>query len=401
MKYAILVADGMADYPLDELEGRTPLEVAKTPNMDFIASSGVVGQANMIPKGMTAGSDVACLSIFGYNPKKYYSGRGPLEAANIGIKLGKNEIAFRCNLVTTSNDTLIDYSAGHISTQEAKILIDLLNKRLATKFVKFYCGVSYRHLMCVKPTKKYPEFTALCTPPHNIIGKSVSNNLPKGEGAQFLIDLMQMSQNILLQHEVNQVRVDLKENPANMIWLWGQGKKPDMPNFYDKYKVKGSVISAVDLIKGMGRIAGLNVIDVPGATGYYDTDYKAKANYGVKSLKNRDFILVHVEAPDEAGHNADIRAKITAIENFDREIVSRFLGYFEGQKEYRILVLPDHPTPIRLRTHTHDAICFAMCGQGITPDNKQSLSEFISKSSTFVFKDGYKLMDEFISKGNS
>ncbi len=398
MKYAILVADGMADYPLDELEARTPLEVAKTPNMDFIAKEGVVGQANMIPRGMPCGSDIANLSIFGYDPKKYYTGRGPLEATNMGIKLGKNEVIFRCNLVTASDDTLTDYSAGHISTKEAGILIDFLNKRLSTKYVRFYSGVSYRHIMCVKPTKKNPGFTANCKPPHDIIGKKISRNLPKGEGAQFLIDLMKMSRNILSSHEINQVRVDLGENPANMIWLWGQGKKSKMPSFYSRHKLKGSVISAVDLIKGMGKTIGLDVIEVPGATGFYDTNYKGKAEYGLRSLNDKDFIFVHVEAPDEAGHNADVRAKINAIENFDREIVGRFLKYFEKQGDFRILVLPDHPTPISLRTHTSDAICFAMCGKDILPDKKQSFSEFTSKKSSYIFKDGYKLMDEFIKR---
>lgn len=398
MKYVILVADGMADYPLDELEGRTPLEIAKTPNMDFVAQTGIVGEASMIPKGMPVGSDVANLSIFGYNPKEYYSGRGPLEAVNIGVKLSKDDVAFRCNLVTYFEDTLIDYSAGHISTREAKILIELLNKRLATKYIKFYAGVGYRHVMCVKPTKRYPEFTTDCIPPHDITGKSISRSLPKGKGSQFIIDLQEMSKSILSQHEVNQVRVDLEENPANMIWLWGQGKRPELPSFYSRHKIKGSVISAVDLIKGIGKIAGLNVINVPGATGYYDTDYKAKAEYGIRSLNDRDFILVHVEAPDEAGHNGDTRAKVSAIENFDRKIVGRFLKHFENKKDYRILVLPDHPTPIRLKTHTRDPICFTMCGEGITPDKKQSFSEFTSKNSSFVFKDGYKLIDEFIKR---
>jgi 2,3-bisphosphoglycerate-independent phosphoglycerate mutase len=396
VKYAVLVADGMADYPLDELEGRTPLEVAKTPNMDFIAREGVVGQANMIPRGFEAGSDVANLSIFGYDPRKHYSGRGPLEAANMGVKLKKDEVAFRCNLVTVSDSLLTDYSAGHISTKEARILIEFLNKRLANKYIKFYPGISYRHLMVIKPTKKGLEFGAKCKPPHNITGKQFSRNLPKGPGAVVLKDLMMMSKNILSAHEINQVRVDLGENPANMIWLWGQGKKAEIPSFYSKYKIRGSVISAVDLIKGIGKSIGLEVIEVPGATGYYDTDYKAKAEYGLRSLKEKDFVFIHVEAPDEAGHNGDIRAKINSIENFDREIVARFVEFFEQIGDLRILVLPDHPTPIKIKTHTSDAVCFCLCGKGILPDKKQSFSEFTAKKSSYVFKDGYKLMDEFI-----
>ena len=263
MKYIVIVADGMSDYPLEELEGRTPLEKAKTPNMDYIAKKGQVGRASMVPRGMPPGSDVANLSIFGYNPKEYYTGRGPIEAANLGIKLSAGEVAFRCNLVTISGEIMTDYSSGHISTKEASMIIDILNQRLANKYIQFYCGTSYRHILCIKPMSKYPKFTAHCAPPHDITGKEISRYLPDGPGDQFLIDLMEMSNNILMNHEVNQVRVDLKENPANMIWLWGQGQKPNIPSFYSRFKIKGSVISAVDLIKGMGRLMGLSVVDVP------------------------------------------------------------------------------------------------------------------------------------------
>jgi 2,3-bisphosphoglycerate-independent phosphoglycerate mutase len=388
----------MADYPLEELEGRTPLEKAKTPNMDYIAKKGVVGRANMVPRGMPPGSDVANLSIFGYNPRKFYTGRGPIEAANLGIELAEDEIAFRCNLVTISGETMIDYSAGHISTKEASKLIDVLNQRLANKYIQFYCGTSYRHILCLKPMPKYSKFSAHCTPPHDITGKDIPRYLPSGPGDQFLIDLMEMSNNILMSNEINQVRVDLKENPANMIWPWGQGKKPSMPSFYSKFKVSGSVISAVDLIKGMGRLMGLSVIDVPNITGYYDTDYVAKAEYGLRSLEDKDFILIHVESPDEAGHNGNIREKISAIENIDKEIVSRCIDYMEKKGDCRIVVLPDHPTPISLKTHTRDAVCFAMCGKGIMADNCMSYSEYASKNSEHYFRDGFKLMEEFISE---
>ncbi len=396
MKYIIIVADGMSDYPLEELEGRTPLEKAKTPNMDYIAKKGLVGQANMVPRGMPPGSDVANLSIFGYDPKKYYTGRGPIEAANLGIKLSEGEVAFRCNLVTMSGQTMTDYSSGHISTKEAGMLIDVLNQRLSNKYIQFYCGTGYRHILRVKPMPKYSKFTAHCTPPHDITGKDISRYLPDGPGDQFLIDLMEMSNNILMNQGINQVRVDLKENPANMIWLWGQGEKPDMPSFYSKFEIKGSVISAVDLIKGMGRLMGLSVIDVPNITGYYDTDYAAKADYGLRSLEDKDFILIHVEAPDEAGHNGDLRGKIKAIENIDKEIVAKCIDYSEKRGNCRVLVLPDHPTPVNLKTHTRDAVCYTMCGEGIAVDKCMSYSEYISKSSEHHFKDGYKLMEEFI-----
>ncbi|MDP8260868.1 MAG: cofactor-independent phosphoglycerate mutase [Candidatus Kappaea frigidicola] len=396
MKYIVIVADGMSDYPLEELEGRTPLEKAKTPNMDYIAKKGQVGRASMVPRGMPPGSDVANLSIFGYNPKEYYTGRGPIEAANLGIKLSAGEVAFRCNLVTISGEIMTDYSSGHISTKEASMIIDILNQRLANKYIQFYCGTSYRHILCIKPMSKYPKFTAHCAPPHDITGKEISRYLPDGPGDQFLIDLMEMSNNILMNHEVNQVRVDLKENPANMIWLWGQGQKPNIPSFYSRFKIKGSVISAVDLIKGMGRLMGLSVVDVPNITGYYDTDYAAKADYALKSLEEKDFVLIHVEAPDEASHNGDLREKIAAIENIDKEIVSKCIDYMKKRGNCRLLVLPDHPTPVKLRTHTRDAICYTMCGEGIAADNNMSYSEYISKNSEHNFKDGYKLMEAFI-----
>jgi 2,3-bisphosphoglycerate-independent phosphoglycerate mutase len=398
MKYIIIVADGMADYPLDKLDGRTPLEKAKTPNMDYIAKKGIVGRANMVPRGMPPGSDVANLSIFGYNPKKYYTGRGPIEAANLGIRLDADDVAFRCNLVTISGDIMTDYSSGHISTKEAGIIIETLNQRLSNKYIQFFCGTSYRHILRLKPMPRYKGFKAQCTPPHDITGKEINRYLPRGAGDQFLIDLMEMSNNILMNHEVNQVRVDLKENPANMIWPWGQGKKPDMPSFYSLYKIKGSVISAVDLIKGMGKLMGLTVIDVPNITGYYDTDYSAKAEYGLRSLEDKDFILIHVEAPDEASHNGDLREKITAIENIDKEIVSRAIDYLEKNGDCRILVLPDHPTPISLKTHTRDAVCFAACGEGIAADNSMSYNEYTSKNSEHNFKDGYKLMEDFVKQ---
>lgn len=305
MKYIVLVGDGMCDYPLEELGGKTPLEVARIPNMNFIAKEGQVGIATTIPESLSPASDVANLSILGYDPLKYYRGRGPLEAANMGIKLQADEIAFRCNLITAADDTLADYSAGHISNKEAATLIKFLDEKLGTEFIKFYPGVSYRHLMIIKG---HPELMSCkCTPPHDVTGQPVEKNLPKGEGSEILINLMRESRKLLSEHEVNHVRVDLKENPGNMIWLWGQGTAPEMPSFYDKYGVKGSVISAVDLIKGIGRIIGLDVIDVPGATGYYDTNFQGKAEYAIESLKKKDFVFVHVEAPDEAGHNGDLR----------------------------------------------------------------------------------------------
>jgi 2,3-bisphosphoglycerate-independent phosphoglycerate mutase len=395
MKYIVLVGDGMADYPLEELQNKTPLEVAKTPHMDYIASNGQVGWAKTIPDRMAPASDVANLSILGYDPTKFYSGRGPLEAANMGIELKVDEVAFRCNLVTSGDDKMLDYSVGHISNKEAHILIKDLNRHLGTDTLRFYPGVSYRHLMVTKDLA--PSLLKVkCRPPHDITGLNISQNLPRGKNANFLVDLMRRAGSFLESHEINRVRVDLKENPANSIWLWGQGKRSGLPKFKDSYGLSGSVISAVDLIKGIGRIIGLEPINVPGATGYYDTDYLAKAKYGIKSLKHKDFIFIHVEAPDEAGHNADLRAKITAIERFDSQVVGQILGHFQNRTDFRILVLPDHYTPIPLRTHTSEPIFFALHGQGVKKDGICAFSESAARESKLNFSQGWQLMNYFI-----
>lgn len=396
MKYIVLVADGMADYPMKELGDRTPLEVAKTPNMDFIAQHGRLGRVKTIPDAMAPGSDVANITIMGYDAHKFYPGRGPLEAANLGIKLEEGDMAFRCNLVTISDGKLLDYSAGHINSKEAAILINFINQKLGTDKIQFYPGVSYRHVMVVKNGVFDGLEGVKCVPPHDITGKSIAENLPKGQNADFLIKLMQDSTKLLESHEINLVRIDLKENPANMIWLWGQGKNPVMPNFADKYGLKGSIISAVDLLKGMGKIIGFDVINVPGATGYYDTDYKGKANAALRSLEEKDFVFVHVEAPDEAGHNGDLREKIMAIERFDQMVVGTVLKAFKRKKNFRILILPDHATPISLKTHVSDPVCFEIFGKDIEARGFLNYSEKEADKSDLYFEKGHELMDYFI-----
>lgn len=399
MKYVLLVGDGMADRPLKELEEKTPLEVARTPNMDFIVKNGQIGRVSTVPAGMEPASDVANLSILGYNPKEYYSGRGPFEAANMGVELGEFDVAFRFNLITTAGDIMADYSAGHISSKEAEVLVNFINEKMGAENIRFYPGVSYRHLMVLRPSIQYniEELkNALCVPPHNILGKQISKNLPKGKGADYLIRLMEATKPLLEKHEINRVRVDLKENPANMIWLWGQGSRPAMPTFQERFGLSGAVISAVDLLKGMGKIIGLDSIDVPGATGYYDTDYNAKASYAIEALKDKDFVFVHVEAPDEASHNGDLREKILAIENFDSMIVGAILRHFKNQKNFRIMVLPDHATPISMRTHTDEPVPFAIFGRDVVPGASGSFSEkAASESGTFVSA-GWELMGRFI-----
>ncbi|MCX5705208.1 MAG: cofactor-independent phosphoglycerate mutase [Candidatus Omnitrophica bacterium] len=396
MKYIVLVGDGMADYPIEGLGGRTPLEAARTPNMDFIAQQGRLGQVKTIPDKATPGSDVANITIFGYDTQKYYTGRGPLEAANLGIDMEDDDVAFRCNLITASGDILTDYSAGHISSKEASILIKAVDKALGTNRFRFFPGVSYRHLMLAKRGAEDHLDQLKCIPPHDIAGQSISKNMPKGDNADILIRLMEESRKILENEEINHVRLDLKENPGNMIWLWGQGKKPAMPKFTDKYNLTGSVISAVDLIKGLGRIIGLDVINVPGATGYYDTDYEGKANAAIKSLEKNDFVFVHIEAPDEAGHNGDLREKILAIERFDQMVVGNILRAYKNKKNFRILVLPDHATPVSLRTHVADNVLFAIYGKGITARGFLNYSEKEAQKSDLLMERGCELMDYFI-----
>ena len=401
MKYIMLVGDGMSGRPLDELNGRTTLEVAERRYMDEITKRGKLGIATTIPKGMTPASDVANLSLLGYNPKKYYSGRGPLEAVNIGVDLSDTDVAFRCNLVTQEEDGMIDYSAGHISSKEARVLIEKIDRSLGNEKIKFYPGVSYRHLMVLRTGSKEEALKISemkCMPPHDILNKSILKNLPQGEGKELLIELMDKSKKILAHHDINKVRIDLGENPANMIWLWGQGIKPAMPLFKELYDVTGSIISAVDLIKGIGKIIGLEVIDVPGATGFYDTNFKGKAEYALKSLEERDFVFVHVEAADEAGHNADIREKIRAIENFDKLVVGTIWEEFKARKDFRIIVLPDHATPISVRTHTTDPVPFAICGEGIESDGASVFTETAARGSNLIFKEGHPIMKYLIGE---
>lgn len=388
----------MADYPVDEINGRTPLEAARTPNMDFIAKHGRLGRVKTVPQGFTPASDVAQISILGYDPKKYYTGRGPLEAANLGVNLEEDDVAFRCNLITAAGDILKDYSAGHISSKEAKIIINFVDKTLGTNLIKFYPGVSYRHLMVIKRGAEEHLEQIACKAPHDINGRNITKNYPQGDNARILIDLMEESRKILEKHEINQVRLDLKENPANMIWLWGQGKRPSLKRFEEKYGLKGSVISAVDLIKGLGKLLGLNVINVPGATGYYDTNYEGKAEAAVNELKDKDFVFVHLEAADEAGHNGDLREKIIAIERFDQIILGKILQEFKDKRNFRIMVMPDHATPVSIKTHVADPVPFCIYGQNIIPRGFLEYSEKEALKSDLYIENGYELMDLFLKE---
>jgi len=362
MKYIVIIGDGMADRPVKELDGMTPLQKASTPNMAKLASEGILGSVRTIPGGMHPGSDVANLSVLGYDPLKYYSGRAPLEAASIGVQLGADDVAFRCNLVTLKFDQrgeraiMEDYSSGHITTKEAAALIKTLNKDLGSDDIKFYPGVSYRHLMVWANGSTDVE----CVPPHDILGKDIIDYLPIGKGEELLRTMMIDSVSSLGSHDVNKKRFKKGKNPGNSIWLWGQGKKPEMPTFKDKYSVDGALVSAVDLTKGLGIYAGFEILKVPGMTGYIDTNYKGKAEAALKALERVDFVYLHVEAPDEAGHSGNCMEKIKAIEDFDTLVVGTILEGINDFDEYKILLLPDHPTPVELRTHTNDPVPFVI-----------------------------------------
>ena len=393
MKYIAVVGDGMADYPLEELKGKTPLEAARTPNMDRMAREGAGGRLRTVPSGFVPSSDVANLSLLGYDPARYYTGRGPLEAASLGVTLEEDEIAFRCNLVTISGGKMVDYSAGHISTRESTVLINLLEEKLGGQGIKFYPGISYRHLLIVKEELLEEGRGKLkTTPPHDITGSEFRSYIPRGRGGLFFKDLLQKCRLILEGQEINEIRIDLGENPATMIWPWGQGKAPRLPNFEEKFGLSGALISAVDLLKGIARCIGLEIINVPGATGYFDTDYGAKGEYARKTLSKHDFVYVHIEAPDEAGHTGNVVEKIKAIESIDEKIIGPLLQLRSVLPDIRIAVFPDHATPVSVKTHVDDPVPFAVWGSGIEPDEMRCYSEKEAKIGRYKQRDGYKFL---------
>nr|WP_319376694.1 cofactor-independent phosphoglycerate mutase [uncultured Methanoregula sp.] len=352
MKYIVVLGDGMADEPLAELGNKTPLEYADTPNMDRMAAEGTCGMLRTIPDGFEAGSDIANMSVLGYAPEKYYTGRGPLEALSMGVDLAPDDVAYRCNLVTIAENTMVDFSAGHISSAEGAELFASLQPELPDVMVR--AGVSYRNLLVV------PGGTgSASTPPHDIVGQGISPFLPKGGDAELLHQCMETSRKVFDNHPVNIARIKAGKHPATRIWPWSGGHKPAFPSFEKKYGKKGGIISAVDLLNGIGRCAGMEAITVPGATGYIDTDYDAKARYALDAIQHLDFLYLHIEAPDEAGHMGSIKEKVKAIERVD-DVVGMILNEFEGV----VAVLPDHPTPIRIKTHSRDPVPFVVRGKG-------------------------------------
>jgi 2,3-bisphosphoglycerate-independent phosphoglycerate mutase len=397
MKFALLVGDGMADFALDELGGKTPLESADTPFMDKLAREGTVGVVRTIPEGMPAGSDIANLNLLGYDVSTYYSGRAPLEAASRGIELRPEEVAFRCNLVTVNDGTMLDYSAGHITSAEAAELIGAVDMSLGTQSRKFLPGVSYRHLMIIRDENGAGWETGLdCTPPHDIVGQPIAGHMPRGNDEESLCKIMHDSVEILERHEVNRERIRGGKRPANMIWLWGQGRRPSMPSFEDLCGMRGAVISAVDLIRGMGKYAGFSVIEVPGATGYFDTNYAGKGSLGLQYFERGDFLFVHVESPDEAGHAGDIKEKIRAIENFDSLVVGKIVAGITRYSAYRVMVLPDHYTPLKIGTHIDTPVPFAVWGTGIPAGNASGFSEAEAEKTGIIFEKGHEVVPTYL-----
>lgn len=399
MKYLLLLSDGMADYPIEEIGNKTPLEYANTEAMDSLAPNALIGTAQTIPKGFPPGSDVANLSVLGYEPQKYYTGRSPLEAVSMGVTLAEQDMAFRCNLVTLSTaenyseKVMLDYCAGEISSADAKILIDYINKQIPE--FAFFAGISYRHLML---WENCPHNNFSLTAPHDILDKSIKEYLPQEEHEELLLTIMQKSFELLSQHPLNLARMEKGLNPANSIWLWGEGKKPKLDSFEKKYNLKGSVVAAVDLVFGLGICAGLNPVKVDGATGSIITNFKGKAIAAIEELRQgKDFVFLHIESPDEAGHQGDLKAKIWAIEQIDQKVVKYIISEMESFEDFRLMIVSDHPTPIALRTHTSDAVPFMIYDKKHSLLNSPSLFNENTARQGIHLNSGAELMNFFIN----
>ena len=397
MKYVIFLGDGMADLPVEELGGKTPLESADKPNMDFIASHGKLGMVKTVPDGIKPGSDVANLSVMGFDPLKYYTGRSPLEAYSIGVDMIPGDISFRCNLVTLSDDdpyenkTMVDYSSDEITTAEAKKLIEAVDEAFRTEEIEFHSGISYRHLMLWHGAKDSFKLT----PPHDISGKRITEHLPNNKT---ILDMMKKSYDILKNHPVNLERIKNGKRPANSIWIWGEGSKPELPSFKEKTGLSGTMISAVDLLKGIAICAKMDSVDVEGATGNVDTNFDGKAQAAIEALKNgSDFVYIHVEAPDESGHRHEIDNKVKSIELIDEKIIGPVMKYLkQSGEDFRVMVLPDHPTPIVYMTHTSDPVPFAIYDSRTETNSDVKYTENYGKQTEVYVEPGFKLIDELL-----
>jgi 2,3-bisphosphoglycerate-independent phosphoglycerate mutase len=400
MKYVIIIPDGCADTPQESLDGQTPLQAASTPHMDAIAQAGIVGAANHVPPHLPAGSAVANMSLLGFDPDKYFTGRAPLEAAAQNIELGPHDWAVRCNLVTIEDQIMRDFTADHISDNEAVELLESLQAKLDRSDLEFVAGVSYRNLLLYRASDDKAPFSrdTRSTPPHDLTDDTVMNDFPRGLGSDLLSELMNLSVRVFKDHPVNQRRIAEGKLPATNIWLWGLGKTPALPRFMDIYAKQGRMITAVDLLRGIGALLDWPRIEVTGATGYTDTDYAAKGTAAIKAIAEADvdLVCVHVEAPDEASHEGDVQAKIKALEEIDLHIVGPIHEALKQQGDYRILVSPDHPTPVQSKTHSHGIVPFTIAGKDIKPDTNTSYDEIQAEASDHQFPLGFEVMKTFI-----
>ncbi len=391
-KYVIIVPDGAADEPIEQLGNKPIFEAADISNIDNISRAGRQGLVRTVGPNLPAGSDVAMMSLLGYDPLKFYTGRAPIEAAAKNLPITDSDWVFRCNLVTIADDKMADHSAGHISTEEGAKLVDELNNNIADEKTKFYAGVSYRHLCVISGV----DFDVITAPPHDIIGGLIEKNLPRGKNAELLIDMMARSQRLFEHHQINKIRKDLGENRVSSIWLWGQGKKAAMDSFKSRFGLKAAVITAVDLVRGLAKLTDMDLIDVPGATGFVDTNYSGKADAAIKALENYDIVIVHIEAPDEAGHSGNANIKKKAVEQIDKLIVGPVSEALKKYDSWRILVMPDHPTPVKTQAHTAQPVPFAMAGANINGILNAEFSESNAAKSGFKIENGFELMEYFL-----
>jgi 2,3-bisphosphoglycerate-independent phosphoglycerate mutase len=392
MKYSVIIIDGAAGEPLPQRGGKTCLELAATPQLDALAGEGVVGLARTVPAGMEPSSAAACMSVLGYDPRVYYKGRSAIEARAMDIPVGEGEVVFRCNLVGVVDGKMKSYSAGYIGSEESRELIKTLNDSLGDDSVKFYPGVSYRNILKLKGHED--ALSAQCTPPHDIPDKPVKDYLPKGKGSEVLRDLMHRSEEVLKDHPINASRAARGDIPATTIWLfWGSGQIPSMPSFKQAYGLSAALTSGVDLLKGLAKMMGMKILDIDGVTDGPDNDYAAQAEGAIKALGDSDLVVVHIEAPDEAAHAGAINDKVKAIEMIDKEVVGRLRSY---RGDLRILAMPDHPTPIAIRTHSPEPVPFLLWGKGFEPNGARVFSEAAAKETGLFMPDGYKIMGKFV-----
>lgn len=398
MKYAIIIPDGCADEPQDSLGGKTPLQAAHIPNMDAVVQSGVIGAANHVPPNLPAGSAVANMSLLGFDPNEYFSGRAPLEAAAQGIELGPKDWGIRCNLVTVQDQVMKDFTADHITDQEAVALLETVQQELGSDILEFIPGVSYRNLLIYRGEQAQAPFSndTRTTPPHDLTDNTVIHDFPRGPGSDLLSQLMSKSVELFADHPVNQARIVNGKLPATNVWLWGLGITPKLPDFLDVYGKRGKMITAVDLLRGIAALIDWDRIEVEGATGYTDTNYAGKGQAAIDALDSTDIICVHVEATDEASHEGDAEAKIKALEEIDTHIVGPLVAELKSRGEYRVLVSPDHPTPIRTKTHSHGIVPFAITGTDVSPDDQTSYDEEQANASALQYPNGHEVMKYFL-----